>query len=121
MQIKTSDASGNALDWLVAKCVEQDAQAQAALGRFYSPGCRFEPSTAWAHGGPIIEREIDALFRGRTLAGDVVWTATAQGNGDVVEYGPTPLIAAMRCYVASKLGEVVDVPDALTLESKQQS
>lgn len=26
-------------------------------------------------------------------------------------YGPTPLIAAMRCYVASKLGEEVEIPD----------
>ena len=25
-------------------------------------------------------------------------------------YGPTPLIAAMRCYVASKLGDEVEVP-----------
>ena len=28
-------------------------------------------------------------------------------------YGPTPLIAAMRCYVSSKLGDEVDVPDEL--------
>jgi hypothetical protein len=28
-------------------------------------------------------------------------------------YGPTPLIAAMRCYVASKLGDEVDVPEEL--------
>ena len=27
--------------------------------------------------------------------------------------GPTPLIAAMRCYVISKLGEEVEVPDEL--------
>ena len=27
--------------------------------------------------------------------------------------GPTPLIAAMRCYVASKLGDEVDVPEEL--------
>lgn len=27
--------------------------------------------------------------------------------------GTTPLIAAMRCYVASKLGDVVDVPEEL--------
>ena len=31
---------------------------------------------------------------------------------DVV-YGPTPLIAAMRCYVASKLGEEVEIPEEL--------
>ena len=27
--------------------------------------------------------------------------------------GPTPLVATMRCYVASKLGDEVDVPDEL--------
>ena len=31
-------------------------------------------------------------------------------NADIVSYGPTPLIAAMRCYVASKLGETAEVP-----------
>jgi hypothetical protein len=29
-------------------------------------------------------------------------------------FGPTPLFAAMRCYVASKLGDEVDVPEDLT-------
>ena len=28
--------------------------------------------------------------------------------------GPTPLIAAMRCFVASRLGEEVDMPEELT-------
>jgi hypothetical protein len=27
--------------------------------------------------------------------------------------GPTPLIAAMRCYVASKLGDEIDIPEEL--------
>jgi hypothetical protein len=27
--------------------------------------------------------------------------------------GPTPLIAAMRCYVASKLGDEVEIPSEL--------
>jgi len=27
--------------------------------------------------------------------------------------GPTPLIAAMRCYVASKLGDEVEIPQEL--------
>lgn len=29
-------------------------------------------------------------------------------------YGPTPLIAAMRCYVASKLGDEVEIPEELS-------
>jgi hypothetical protein len=28
-------------------------------------------------------------------------------------HGHTPLIAAMRCYVASKLGDEVEIPDEL--------
>jgi hypothetical protein len=28
--------------------------------------------------------------------------------------GPTPLIAAMRCYVASKLGDEVELPEELS-------
>jgi hypothetical protein len=31
-----------------------------------------------------------------------------------VVYGPTPLVAAMRCYVASRLGAEVEIPDQLT-------
>jgi hypothetical protein len=30
-----------------------------------------------------------------------------------IEHGPTPLIAAMRCYIASKMGDEVKVPDEL--------
>ena len=29
------------------------------------------------------------------------------------DYGPTPLIAAMRCYCCAKLGDEVDIPDEL--------
>ena len=28
-------------------------------------------------------------------------------------FGPTPLIAAMRCYVSGKLGDEVDIPEEL--------
>ena len=65
----------------------------------------------WGFFGPIIERE------GITVAPDDVepWCAfidrgTAE---DVIYSGKTPLIAAMRCYVASKLGEEVEIPDEL--------
>ncbi len=40
------------------------------------------------------------------------WEAMIKG-GFFTSYGSTPLIAAMRCYVASKLGEEVEVPDEL--------
>ena len=78
----------------------------------------FDPSTNWGWGGPIIEREIPMLMK--TNGGEWV----AQGAYDRVNdrearryYGPTLLVAAMRCYVASKLGDTVDIPDELSLSN----
>ena len=66
----------------------------------------FKPSTNWAQGGPIIERERIRLDpRG-------VWVAGHDSSNDEFS-SPTPLVAAMRCFVASKLGEEVEVPDAI--------
>jgi len=64
-------------------------------------------STDWSQGGPIIEREKIA-----TDYDHDVWNAAKYGLSWYVG-GPTPLIAAMRCYVASKLGDEVDVPEEL--------
>ena len=71
----------------------------------------YEPSTNWAQGGPIIERwEIDTA-----KAGVRTWRAKTVSIGRLYEgIGPTPLIAAMRCYVASKLGAEIDIPKELT-------
>lgn len=63
----------------------------------------------WAQGGPIIERETIGLFFDRACGNQ--WRA----NHITAPYqlGPTPLIAAMRCYVASKLGDEVEIPEEL--------
>jgi hypothetical protein len=66
----------------------------------------FIPTMKWEQGGPIIERE------GLTLTHQANQWA-AQTDDDVFAYGPTPLIAAMRCYVASVLGDTVDIPEEL--------
>jgi len=42
----------------------------------------------------------------------LVWSANKYGTG-YDEEGFTPLIAAMRCYVASKLGDEVEIPEGL--------
>jgi len=136
--MKTSELTGAALDWAVAKCE----------GKIYGvPGTRYEfqPSTHWAQGGPIIEREnisvicLDdedisddkGFWTGEKLPqwGAVIGTRhnLDENHGSQGDYwgmsyrvdeaairGPTPLIAAMRCYVASKLGDEVDVPKELT-------
>lgn len=73
-------------------------------------------TTYWAQGGPIIEREQIGFWppAGGRTAGQV-WAANYNLDKKKPRmYGPTPLVAAMRCYVASKLGDEVDVPDGLT-------
>jgi hypothetical protein len=102
--MKTSELTGAALDWAVAKCADlpyphvYDEQGEIV---------EVSPSTDWAQGGPIIERE------GITLTHQAFdWSA--QTDDDLFAYGPTPLIAAMRCYVASKLGDDINIPEELT-------
>lgn len=112
MKIKTSELIGTALDYMVAKCEERGGQAYLRDGKWYDPLTEeyLCYSTDWAQGGPIIEREkidLAAMPEGE-------WDATSYGGeGPVDIYGPTPLIAAMRVYVASKLGRRVEVPEEL--------
>ena len=122
--MKTSGLSGAALDWAVAKCEYVGEPPFVVIGgevRERTEAWKYSPSTDWAQGGPIIDREgiaIDCL----RIAGDISgWVAalpsptTWEDEEFVEEYnGPTPLIAAMRCYVSSKLGDEVDVPEELT-------
>ena len=76
---------------------------------------RFQYSTSWLQVGPIIERERITL-RVNTTPGSR-WVAfldsAAIGHYPHRQHGPTPLIAAMRCYVASKLGDEVEIPEEL--------
>ena len=115
MKIKTSELTGLALNFAVAKC-ERGLCPRISDGLVLSDtvGYGLYFSSDWSQGGPIIEREgittthigsdWEDAWKART--GDGHW----QGR-DV--HGPTPLIAAMRCYVASKLGDEVEVPDEL--------
>ena len=120
--MKTSELTGHALDWAVAMCEGIDHDTAAMNIMFGDDNDWFLAfSTDWAQGGPIIEREKVALD---AEMGDV-WRAKMEYTNDdslrpqwSEEDGPTPLIAAMRCYVASKLGDEVDVPELLQGESK---
>ena len=71
------------------------------------------PSTNWAQGGPIIEREkIGFDFFHVPKDSTPFWNSGVAG--DMRSYkGPTPLISAMRCYVASRLGDEVNIPAEL--------
>lgn len=110
MKIKTSDATPLQLNWLVATCEGADEETLDPITFKYtahaSGGWCF--STDWSQGGPIIERERILIEpHSRTE-----WCATYKCP-DAIFDGPTPLIAAMRCYVASKLGDEVEIPEEL--------
>lgn len=99
--MKVSELQGAALDWAVAEC-EQFVEDE------------FEPSENWADGGPIIEREEISIEFGRAEFKSA-WIAYKLGSPheDNPKFGSTPLIAAMRCYVASKLGDEIEIPEEL--------
>jgi hypothetical protein len=116
--VKTSELKGAALDWAVAKCEgatdEWDGYKPffwrgVACIRIGGFDVEYTPSTDWALGGPIIEREGIAIAA--HLDGDE-WIAENYWR-EVTQTGPTPLIAAMRCYVASCLGDEVDASSEL--------
>ena len=117
MQMKTADLTGPALNWAVAKSNQAAGLVQSdPIVEYMS---YFTPATNWSQGGPIIEREgIDTIHE-RNIDGDVVQIWAVLDSEQVPEYfGPTPLIAAMRCYVASRLGDEVEVPNELIGETK---
>ena len=122
MKIKTQDLIGHALDWAVARADGTDVMMdnrhsvirEAGMYVKAIPLSDYKPSTNWAQGGPIIEREgIELRVWDDSEAGKRQWLAddTPESKWSIV--GPTPLIAAMRCYVASKLGDEVDIPEDL--------
>jgi len=111
MKIKTSELIGPALDWAVAKCDQPLWSDKAARLWIQYDEYQYSPSTNWAHGGPIIERERLNLSPTSTDIWDC-WPDFGMSN-ELWQRGPTPLVAAMRCFVASKLGDEVEVPEEL--------
>lgn len=129
--MKTSKLTGAALDWAVATCEFEGCEDWDGTLRGVDvvsdmQGGTFNPSSDWAQGGAIIERE-GLGFEFLAGAGDGgldVWVASLihedKEYGGVKrseEQGTTPLIAAMRCYVASKLGDEVQLPEELNVQS----
>jgi len=132
-KVKTSKLTGIALDWAVAKC---EGVNEEAFRLYYTPSepsdldtigyPEFHYSTIWAQGGPIIEREnitVRPVFHAeRTESGTDIyrqdgWAAHIEPKAFWVTprpfTGPTPLIAAMRCYVMSRFGDEIEIPQEL--------
>lgn len=86
----------------------------------------FNPDVTWEDAGPLIHAGCIALSpptspvhrTGGPNAGNGIagcWSATtwhkgANGRRSIESHETSPLVAAMRCYVASKLGDVIELP-----------
>lgn len=109
MKIKVSEATSLQLDYLVLTTMGTGTYWQSKEFRDV-----FSPTTIWAQGGPIIERERISI-RPDVASPDFRAYVIRPPDGLSPRYvGPTPLIAAMRCYCSTKLGDIVDVPEELT-------
>lgn len=127
MKIKTAELIGPALDWAVALAIATSIEKEAVgitdwVHRSIPswlvknpvkpndelPAIGGSPSTDWAQGGPIIEREKIGVWW------DGNWHAKYDGClHEEVQDADAPLIAAMRCIVTSKLGNEVEIPEEL--------
>lgn len=116
-KIKVAEASGRVLNWAVAKCLgytEFEFWHTGAVTTRQENGLVITHaySDDWNQGGPIIDREkVDFEWEpnGKPVVMARLWSKQRRYRA----YGPTPLIAAMRCYVASRVGDEVEVPDEL--------
>lgn len=123
--MKTYDLIGTPLDWAVAKCEGWTYRYDFKYGNMYFPPkldngetTRWESlppnySNNWKYGGPIIEREKIETYSDPEYDFDEPWVCYIGSRNNPEWNGPTPLIAAMRCYVASKLGAEIEVPKEL--------
>ena len=109
--MRTADLIGPALDYAVI--LTQFPRAFESKPSIKNVVVNYPYSTDWAQGGPIIERE-----RISTVPLHHDWEATLDlGEGDSMvctQTGRTALVAAMRCLVASLLGDEIDIPKELT-------
>lgn len=117
MKIKVSEATGPVLDWMVAKCEGYEPEWDENDFWLEHPTLTpcwltntYEPSTDWAQGGPIIEQKGISVMR---VYKDWPHPWCAELGEQNFTNAQTPLIAAMRCFCASKLGDEVEVPSGL--------
>lgn len=105
---KISELIGAELDWAVATAcgVEYRPDTEYDGIGFECPAHAF--STDWSQGGPIIEQGRIAI---RTYTTEGAGWFAHSNNGFCS--GPTALIAAMRSFVATKLGGEVEIPSDL--------
>jgi hypothetical protein len=126
MKVKTANLIDQALDWAVAKAKDlkwflTTPDKYLCVWKICSltgepeGSCSYDPSTNWAQGGPIVDGMMASglQLKATDRAEPHYKCAASLSQPYGFYFGPTPLISAMRCFVASKLGDEVDVPEEL--------
>lgn len=127
MQLETKDLDGDVLNWVVAQA--EGYRPVYTDGSLTPVFRKREPVIAlstlhytddWEQAGAIIKRERIGVqpFGTDGWCAQHYWNESYQSHAHtpvISIEGPTPLVAALRCYVVSKLGPRVDVPDTLVL------
>lgn len=113
MKVKTSELSGAALDWAVAKATGYDVVISSKKGIWKgalltAPLVKYSPSTDWNQCGPLLkEHYVNIKVR---RSGE--WAANVET--EMMFYiGYTPQIAICRAVVASLLGDEIELPEGL--------
>lgn len=110
--MRVSESTGAELDYWVARALGMMPTILQPEGR---PSCfvipaksgafSFAPSSTWADGGPIIDRE-QICFRWTGYGASRWCTAFKQGLRSVEANGETLLVAAMRAVVIDQFGDL---------------
>jgi len=128
IEVKTAELEGKALDWAVA--MSEGATnfyfdtvscwwftldgRDRVLSSGWSEKQNYCPSTDWRYGGPLIDKyKVDLFPTDPVMPKAVITPDLSEPHFYFRQFGPTPLIAAMRCLCAAKLGDTVMVPKEL--------
>ena len=136
MKVKVINVSGKPLDWLVATCEclpivldpmgfssgaeagywVWDTTPRGPMLRIGSGGPQggYSPTTSLSQGGLIMEREKispvwSALWK--------QWVVPDPKNAALGILGPTFLVAAMRRFVVSRMGDDVELPSLFSTDA----
>ena len=127
IKTKVDDLTGAALDFAVASCeyvgtlpfvVMADGLYDSSLE---GGSNHYSPSTSWWLAGEILGKAKIAVEPDEGTTGWLARRPFCSKVGEDVFDGPTPLVAALRCYVASVMGSEVMVPEILLGDGTEQA
>jgi hypothetical protein len=122
LKVKTADMTTRQMNWAVAICLgftEFDFWHTGAVTTRYENGVTVHHAYCdnWAQGGPIIDQMKSYCQEKNEETGECYCSTLSVAedwhNHPVAGLGSTPLIAAMRCFLASRLGDEIGMPKEL--------